>query len=45
MSGTVLGRSEEEVIQFCLNPSNIDIVGTGGKTDAPSSLTSQLNDK
>ncbi len=45
MSGTVLGRSEEEVIQFCLNPSNIDIVGTGGKTDTPSSLTSQLNDK
>jgi len=45
MSGTVLGRSEEEVIQFCLNPSNVDIVGTGGKTDAPSSLTSQLNDK
>lgn len=45
MSGTVLGRSEEEVIQFCLNPSNVDIVGTGGKTDTPSSLTSQLNDK
>lgn len=45
MSGTILGRSEEEVIQFCLNPANQDIVGMGTKDDKPSSLTSQLKDK
>lgn len=45
MSGTVLGRSEEEVIQFCLNPANSDIIGLGTKDDKPFSLTSQLKDK
>lgn len=42
MSGTILGRTEEEVVNYCLNPANADIVGTGGKTDSPSSLTSLL---
>lgn len=45
MTGTILGRSEEEVIQFCLNPANADVVGLGTKDDKPSSLTSQLKDK
>jgi hypothetical protein len=45
MTGTVLGRSEEEVIQFCLSPANADIVGLGTKDDKPSSLTSQLKEK
>lgn len=45
MTGTILGRSEEEVITYCLNPANQDIVGIGTKDDKPSSLTSQLKEK
>lgn len=45
MTGTVLGRNEEEVIQYCLNPANSDIVGIGSKDDKPYSLASQLSEK
>lgn len=44
-NGTKLGRNEEEVIQFCLLPSNKDIVGYGTKDDFPYSITAQLKDK
>lgn len=39
---TPLGRNEEEVIKFCSNPSNKDIVGYGLKDDLPTSISAQL---
>lgn len=39
---TPLGRNEEEVIKFCSNPNNKDIVGYGLKDDLPTSISAQL---
>ena len=39
---TPLGRNEEEVLNFCLNPANKDIVGYGTNDDLPTSISSQL---
>jgi len=41
-SGTKMGRTEDEVILFCMKPSNKEFVGTGGKDDAPYSISYQL---
>ena len=41
-SGTKMGRTEEDVIMFCMEPVNKDFVGTGSKDDLPYSLSSQL---
>jgi len=38
-----LGRTEEEVINYCLNPTNIDVVGYGMDDDLPTSISAQLN--
>lgn len=39
---TPLGRNEEEVIKFCSNPNNKDIVGYGLPDDLPTSISAQL---
>lgn len=39
---TPLGRTESDVIDFCTNPVNIDIMGAGLKDDSPTSITFQL---
>lgn len=41
-TNTPLGRNEEEVIKFCLNPANSDIVGSGMDDDSPTSISAQL---
>lgn len=40
-----LGRTIEEVTKFLNNPDNQDILGTGGKNDAPYSIKAQLKNK
>ncbi len=39
---TPLGRNEEEIIRFCADPANQDIMGTGSKNDSPTSIMAQL---
>jgi len=39
---TPLGRNEEEIIRFCTDPANQDIMGTGSKNDSPTSIMAQL---
>jgi hypothetical protein len=41
-SNTKLGRNEEEIVVYCSDPKNIDIVGNGKKDDLPYSLSTQL---
>jgi hypothetical protein len=43
-SGTKLGRNEEEVITYCTNPANRDLVGYGDKDDLPYSLSALLKE-
>lgn len=39
---TPLGRNEEEVIKFCTNVNNKDIMGEGLPDDSPTSISAQL---
>lgn len=42
-TGADMGRTEDELVKYCLNPNNIDIVGRGFKDDLPTSIMAQLN--
>lgn len=44
-SNTRLGRNQEEIIEFLMNPKNQDELGTGSKNDSPLTIKKQLKDK
>ena len=44
-SGTVLGKNQDECVEFLSNPKNQDELGTGSKSDSSLSIKSQLQGK